>query len=129
FLPQMTAALPNLAFVLGPAFYFLYYIVPANVAVSQAANAVGMTDIDRIEGLAPACTGAFCFLLGHFGIRGLFEWSKPWRLIFFAAALGGEFFAGFRSGLINLALIFGFQFYFEGLWKTRLLPAVAAFLM
>jgi hypothetical protein len=129
FLSGTTYALCNIAFALGPAFYFMYYLVPAGVASTQAASEAGVTDIDRIEGLAPSCTAVFCFLLAHYGIRGLFVWSKPWRLIFLILTVGASFFAGFRSVLLDLLLIFAFQFYLEGLWRTRWLPIFAGFLV
>jgi hypothetical protein len=124
FLSGTTYALGNLAFTLGPASYFLYYFVPSGLATGQAASEYGLTNIDRITGLQAACTAVFCFLLARYGLRGIFDWTKPWRLIFLCLAVGGAFFAGFRSALLLLILIFAFQFYFEGLLRTRFLPVI-----
>jgi hypothetical protein len=120
-------ALPNVAFTLGPAFYFLFYIVPTEGAMTQAANAMGIGDIDRIEGLAPAATAGVCFFLARYGIRNLFDWTKPWRAAFFLLTILAGGLAGFRSCLMMIALLFGFQFYFEGLLRTHYLPIVVAF--
>lgn len=125
FLGGATGILPNLAYALGPAFYFLYYFVPAGNAQFQVAADYGLTDIDRIVGLSPASTAIFCFLLIHYGIRGIFDWTKPWRLLFFCVTLAASFFSGFRSTSIVLLLTFCFQFYFEGLFRTRYLPVFA----
>jgi hypothetical protein len=126
FLSGTTYALSNLVFVFGPAFYFLYYLVPSDYAMGQAASEFGMADVDRLTGLAPASFAALCFLLTHYGIRGLLEWTKPWRVLFLLIIVGGCFFAGFRSAIVMLFLIFAFQFYFEGLHRTHLLPIVIA---
>jgi hypothetical protein len=122
FLSGTTYALGNLVYALGPAFYFLFYIVPTSGASYQASSDYGLTDIDRIAGLAPACVAAWCFLLAHYGIRGLFDWAKPWRLVFLFVTIGASLLAGFRGTIVMLFLIFAFQFYFEGLLRTRLFP-------
>ncbi len=124
FLSGTTFALSNLAYTLGPIFYFVYYFVPSDMASSQVASDFGLTSMDRLMSLTPACNAVFCFLLVHYGLRGLFDWTKPWRLFFLCVTVGAAFFAGFRSGLIVLFLIFAFQFYFEGLVRTRFLPIV-----
>jgi hypothetical protein len=122
FLSGTTYVLSNLAYSLGPAFYFLYYLVPASIAGYQAASDYGLVIMDRIQGLAPACTAVLCFLLLNYGIRGLFSVTKPWRLVFLCLTIGASFFAGFRSAIALLFLVFAFQFYFEGLLRTRLFP-------
>jgi hypothetical protein len=124
FLSGTTTALSNLIFMAGPAFYFLYYLVPSGVGILQAASEYEPTSIDRIMGLAPASIAALCFLLVRYGIRGLFDWTKPWRFAFLCLIIGAALFAGFRSTLAMLFLIFAFQFYFEGLLRTRLFPVM-----
>ena len=124
FISGISFALSNLAYTLGPAFYFLYYFVSTDSAYVQAAGEFGMTSIERITSLQPACTAVLCFLLVRYGIRGLFDWGRPWRLLFLCVAVGASFFAGFRSAIILLVLIFSFQFYYEGLLRTRFLPIV-----
>lgn len=116
--------LSNLAYTLGPAFYFLYYLVPSDFVMAQVASDLGTTDIDRISSLQPACTAAFSFLLARYGIRGIFDFACPWRLAFFCITFGAAFFAGFRSAIIVLVLIFACQFYLEGLFRTHYLPIV-----
>jgi hypothetical protein len=124
FLSGTTYVLSNLAYTLGPAFFFLYYLVPSGLATSQVASDYGLTNIDRILGLGPACNAGLCFLLVYYGIRGLFDWTKTWRLALLCAVIAASFFAGFRSILALGLLIFAFQFYFEGLLRTRLCLAM-----
>ena len=124
FLSGTTYVLSNLAYTLGPSFFFMYYLVPSTFATDQAANDYGLVINDRIQGLAPACTAGLCFLLAYWGIRGLFNLTKPWRLALLLLTVGASFFAGFRSIVALLVLIFAFQFYLEGLARTRFLPII-----
>ena len=124
FLSGTTFVLSNLAYSLGPSFFFLYYLIPSDFATGQVASDYGLASSNRLQGLAPACTGVFCFLLLRYGIRGLFDWARPWRFIFLGLTVGASFFAGFRSIFVLLFLIFAFQFYFEGLFRTHILPIV-----
>lgn len=126
FLSGSTYVLSNIAYSLGPAFYFLYYFVPADIASGQAASDFGMVASDRIQGLAPACTAGVCFLLAHYGIRGLFNIMRPWRLFLFLGIVAASFLAGFRSVVALLFLVFVFQFYFEGLLRSRLFLVMIA---
>ncbi|HWD18432.1 MAG TPA: hypothetical protein VHB20_04070 [Verrucomicrobiae bacterium] len=122
FLSGITFAMSNLVYVLGPAFYLLYLLVPPEVAISQAAADVGATEIDRIGGLAPASTAVICFLLARYGLRGILDWQKPWRLLLFLAVLVAAAFGGFRSVYLSIGLICFFQFFFEKLHRTIFLP-------
>ena len=122
FLAGTTNALSNLIYMLGPAFYILFYLVPIGPASSQASSENILSNMDRIQGLAPTCTAALCFLLALYGVRGLFDWTRPWRFVFLCLIFGAASFSGFRSTIMLLFLVFAFQFYFEGLLRTRLFP-------
>lgn len=126
FLSETSYILANLAYTLGPAFYFVYYLVPSTMAMDQAANDVGLTTLDRIQGLAPTCIGVLCCLLGVWGLRGLLDWTRPWRFLLLCTTLVVGLFAGFRSVLALAVLLLAFEFYFEGLFRTRVFPAVLA---
>ncbi len=125
FLSGTSYVLSNLIFTLGPAFYIFYYIVPSGFAGMQASSSYGRSSIDRLQGLAPACVAVLCFLLVRYGIRGMFAWTKPWRFFFLIITVAVSFLGGFRSMVALILLILGFQFYFEGLLRTRLLPIMA----
>lgn len=124
FASALTSIFSNIIFVLGPAFYILYNILPAGLAYAQAASEYSGSSIDRISGLSAACTGFLCFLFSQFGLRGLFDFSKPWRLLLLGLTIGAAFFGGFRSIIFLLFMIGAFQFYFERLAKTHFLPII-----
>ena len=124
FLSGTTNVLSNLIYMSGPAFYILFYLVPTAAASAQAASESAGSNMDRLTGLGGASIAALCFLLARYGIRGLFDWAKPWRFVFLCVTIGAAFFAGFRSAIATLFLIFVFQFYFERLMRTHYLPII-----
>ena len=75
----------------------------------------------RVGGLGPGTLAVICYLLARFGLRGILDVSKPWRLLFLLTAIGLSAFSGFRSGVLFFGLLLGLQFLLEGLWRTRLL--------
>jgi hypothetical protein len=121
FLSSMTFALSNLIYVLGPAFYLLYNFISVDYAMAQASGDWGLT-VERFSGLGPAAIGLLGFILARWGLRGTFEWNKPWRLILLTGVMLGGLFSGFRSELGFLGIFLFVQFMVEGLWKTYFLP-------
>jgi hypothetical protein len=121
FLSCTTFALSNLIYFLGPTFYVLYYFVSADYAMDQAKSDWGL-NVERFTGLGPFAIGLLSFVLARWGIRGAFEWNKPWRLFLLIAAITAGLFSGFRSGVAFLGVFFVVQFFVEGLWKTAFLP-------
>jgi hypothetical protein len=120
FLAGLTGAISDLIYAAGPGFYFLYVVFSANLASMQAVS----ESWARYSGLTWGFM-AFCyFLFLRFGIRGLFDMTQPWRALLFMLALGISLMGGFRSTLIILGLLFSFQFYFEGLVRSYLFPAL-----
>lgn len=127
FLPGLTALVSNLAYALGPSFYFLYYLFPAGGALEQAAADYSMDQtILRLGGLMPAVPALYGYLLSRYGLRGTLNSSKPLRVVFFLAALIGCLATGFRFSLILFLFIIVLLFYFEGLHRTRWLAAFLA---
>lgn len=123
FLSGLTGIMPNIIYKLGPAFYSLFSIFPASMAVDQAREDYALAPgIFRIYGLAYVGPALFCYLFARYGIRGILELRKPFRLLFFVVAALCCMASGFRSSLILFGLTFAALFYFEGLHKTRLLP-------
>ncbi|MGP8200439.1 MAG: O-antigen ligase family protein [Limisphaerales bacterium] len=125
FISGTTNALANVIVMLGPAFYIFYLILPTTQAVGQYAAEAAGSDVVRIGGFAMASFAVLSFLFANYGIRGLFDWSKPWRFVFLCLTIVAGGLAGFRSALVMLFLLFVVQFYFEGLMRTRFLPIVA----
>jgi hypothetical protein len=127
FLGGVTPALSSFIYFLGPSMWFLYELFTPDWAVGQA-----MEDLDpgyaekigRMAGLAPAGMAIFFFMLSRFGLRGVLEWSRPWRLVILVGSVALSLLGGFRSLLVLTVLITALQFYLEGLHRTRLLPVV-----
>ncbi len=127
FASGVTAALSNLAFALGPAFSFLFYLLPSDSVIGQAVAQSGLQPgtVERLSGVTPACTALICYFLVRWGIRGIFSLVHPWRLILFVAMLLLSLLGGFRSAEIMIAVVFLCQFCLEGVWRTRLAPIFA----
>jgi hypothetical protein len=128
FLSGLTAVISNLAYVAGPKFYFLYEMFPPDLAMDQASAAGIGSDLVRITGLMWASQALYGFLLARYGLRGLFDFARPWRPVFLLGATGIILFAGFRSGVILFGLTFLILYWAEGLWRTKTSVLILAFL-
>ncbi len=127
FLSGLTAILSNLAYMGGPAFYFLFALFPVEGAIGQATASQGIGDnVVRIAGLGVGCLGIFCTLLARNGVRETLNIRRPWKPALLLVASFAGLFAGFRSVLIFLSLVFVILFFLEGLHRTRFLPIFIA---
>lgn len=118
-LGSLTLAMSNVAFMLGPASYWLFAVFPVEYALEQASAEYFGGAMRRLNGLGIAMIGPFCLMLISYGIRGLLDWRRPWRALVFLGIIGVSLFSGFRSLIGFYALLFLFQFTIEGLWRTR----------
>jgi hypothetical protein len=75
----------------------------------------------RINGMATASICFFSWMLARYGIQGVFDLKRPWRLVFFLGGIAAGFFGGFRSHLIMVMLTFGVLFVLERLWRTQVM--------
>lgn len=123
-LGPITACVSNLAYMMGPNFYFMFLLFPVEWGISQAASE--QMAFVRITGLAPASTALCTFLLLRYGLRGLLDISKPWRLAAFAGGLALGLFSGFRSVVVVVMMLCFFQFFVERLYKTKFLGLALA---
>lgn len=121
FLSAVTAIMSDLAYALGPSFYFLFLLFPTDVASAQVTTQDTLNRLMGVTWLAQAC---YWFMLLRYGIRGVTDVHRPWRPALFIGLILLSFFGGFRSSLILLGLLFMTQFWFEGLLRTKLLPLV-----
>lgn len=126
FLAGTTAVMSNLIYMAGPKFWFLYELFPTNSAEDQMAaeGAIG-NSLVRITGLVLFGQAIYGFLLARYGLRGLFELRRPWRLALLLTAVFFSMFGGYRSGLVMVALTLLVLFLVEGLWKTRVMLTAA----
>jgi hypothetical protein len=122
FLPAITAFFSNVAFWLGPSFYWLFLLFPTDWVLAQVSGEQTVAGFIRVSGLAPATFALCSYLLLKYGVRGVFNIARPIPgLVFMIAAVAGLF-SGFRSHIVLIGLLFTFQFFAEGLYRTRYLP-------
>jgi hypothetical protein len=133
FLGLGTVAIANLAGVINPKFNFLFLVFPVGSldVFTEQNSMVGQTGfVPRLFGLAPLGLAVYCLMLARYGIRGVLEATKPWRLGVLCLAVLVSMMGGYRSTSILLILAFALLFYLEGLHRTRLLlPIVLALLV
>ena len=121
FLSGLSGILSSVANLGGGKFDVLYYFltrdyVPVNDSTVAEYDSSGMF---RVMGITQACGAVCLFMLARWGVRGIFDLAKPWRLgltvLFFGAGLLG----GSRSFVGFLGLIFAIVFFLEGLYRSR----------
>lgn len=78
--------------------------------------------VTRVAGLTAASAAIYSFMMAKYGIRGIFASGKPWRAIILILFSGLGLLGGFRSLVIHYIVTFCFQFFLEGMHKTKLLP-------
>jgi hypothetical protein len=125
FLSGTTFVLSNLVYLLGPAFYFLFYFLPSSLVGLQVANDLGYSVVNRFSGLGPASIFLLCFVLARWGIKGIFSIKNPWRILLTLTAIAAAFLSGFRSAAATLLALMLVQFVVEGVWRTFWLPVFA----
>lgn len=123
-LGTITMAMSNVAYMLGPAFYWLFLLFPVELAMEQAVTDMFGGSLRRLSGIGFAMVGPFCLMLMSYGIRGLLDWRRPWRFAVFLGIVAISLLGGFRSLIALYSLLFLFQFWFEGLWRTRFAVAL-----
>ena len=117
-LSGFTSAISDLIYVGGSKFYFLFTLFSVDPVVSQVQS---QETLLRLTGIAFGAQSLSYFMLLRYGIRGVSDLTRPWRLVVFSVSLVVSLFGGYRSIVILGLLIFLTQFYFEGLYKGRAL--------
>jgi O-antigen ligase len=122
----------NLPGVINPSFNFLFWMFPVESldVFKYQGSVVGPTGVNpRVTGLAPLGQAVFCVMLVRYGLRGILDGKKPWRIIVFCTFGVIAMLGGFRSTFLLLLMTFALLFYLERLHQTRLLvPVVFVFL-
>jgi hypothetical protein len=130
FLAGLTSIIPNIIYILGPAFYPLYSFFPVNLALDQARGDYALDPgVFRIGGFSLLGPTLYCYVLARYGIREVLDFNKPLRLLLLVLAAALCAVSGFRSCLIGFVMTFCAVFYFEGLHKTRLLPLLLGIIL
>lgn len=127
FLSGLTYAIADLAILAGPQFHFLLYIFSTNYAGDQIAYQADLSrSLVRIRGTAVVASAVYTYMLARFGIRGMLDLTRPWRLPVFLLAVTAGLGGGFRSYVVLFGLTFVALFYLEGLHRTRYLLILLA---
>ena len=120
FLGGITYGIGDLISVIPSPFRFIFWIFPPTSLYTGME--IGTT---RLNGVQFVSTGLFCYMMARYGIRGIFSLSRPWRLMLFFLFSGIGLLGGYRGVYIAMAGTFAFQFFLEGLHRTKLLPIFA----
>ena len=127
FLPGITSVVGSLAIRAGPPFNYLTALFAPDTGITQIGNNANISpEIVRLGSLSVAGAAMYSWLLSRHGLSGVFNLRRPWRLLLLMVALGSCLVSGFRSSIILFLLIFACVFYFEGLYRTSLLPILVA---
>src|SRR5437867_6130075 len=120
FLSGVTTLFSNLVYLAGRTAWMLYAVFPVDSAIGQAiedfAGSPLAAKFSRLGGLAVAGLAAYPFMILRYGLRGIFDWTKPWRLVVFLLIVALSLLGGFRSALVFFGLLFAVQFWAEGLF-------------
>ncbi len=126
YLPGLSAVFSQVATWIGPSASFVYRLFPTttetNLFDSLQSDALGEM---RITGMVAASACFFSWMLARYGIQGVFDLTRPWRLVLFLGGIAVGFLGGFRSHLILVTLTFVILFIVERLWRTRVMLIVA----
>jgi hypothetical protein len=80
--------------------------------------------VTRFTGAVAASAVLYAYMMARYGIRGILDMRRPWRVVAFVSFAVLGMFGGFRSMVIGFLGVFLFQFFLEGLHRTRLLPGM-----
>jgi hypothetical protein len=121
FLSGLTAAVGHLIYH-APGLYFLYFCFEPIGVLSQAEADYAVGDYaSRLGGMSIAGVAANAFLLSRYGLAGMLDLTRPWRLALLLGAGFVSMYGGFRSAVLLQVLLFAVLFTVEGLWRTRYL--------
>jgi hypothetical protein len=123
FLGGLTSMFSDLAYMAGPQFYWLFLLFPSEQAAMQAFT---VDTLKRLSGLAFACAAGSYFVLARYGLQGVFNVMRPWRLVMVLLFLFGSLLGGYRGLVILIAIVFMVQFFIEGVYRTKLGPVLVA---
>jgi hypothetical protein len=118
FLSGFPAFISDLFPVLPSPLTYINLLFPPSLYQSDNGWQLGTT---RLGAFSTTAGVVLNFMLVRYGLRGIFLEGKLWRVLLTGGMLVLTFLGGFRIVIINYILIFGLLFYFEKLYRTRLL--------
>ena len=125
FLSGLAAMINRVALWIGPSANFIFRLFPGEMA-NDAFTSTQSDDFGeiRLGGMMIASFALFSWMLARYGMRGVFDLTKPWRLALFIVGILMGFLGGFRAHLILVTFTFGVLFVVERLWRTRIMLIV-----
>ena len=128
FLGAATLLIADLPGVISPSLNFLFLLFPVSSmdAFTDQNSVVAHTDLfSRSTGLAALGGAIYGLMLARYGLRGVLDVTKPWRLPVFCVFSVIALLGGFRSTFVQLTMTVVVLFYLERLHRTRVLvPAI-----
>ncbi len=126
FLGAVSHSLSNVVYSLGTDFMWLFYFLPTqSAALQHVGESMGYGGVVRLTGVAFSCMAIIYVMLARYGLNGIVNTWKFWRILIFGGAIVLSMLGGYRAVLILIALVIFFQFFFEGLHRTAALPIYA----
>jgi hypothetical protein len=119
FLSGLTGLIPNLINIAGGRLSILYCFFPPAVTMDQVNPYYIDQGLARVQGLVPAALALSACLMARYGLRGLFDLGKPYRLLLFLVAAAWFVSSGYRTYLIIFLVTVGVLFCYEGLFRFR----------
>ncbi len=117
FLIGVLIILTDIAYAAGSAMGWVFFFFSEE---SVANNLLSAGDVQRYGASSTAALAVMSFLFCRYGLTGVIDLRKGWRLLLFLAVLFGGMFGGFRSLLVLIVMLSGVLFFLEGLHRTSL---------
>jgi hypothetical protein len=114
FLSGVLYIFSDLPILAGSRFQFISHLLGLNYYQSQYDS--GAVDFQRFPGIAWGMIALCYFLMMRYGIRGMFDWHYPLRAILWIAAFILALMGGYRSTIVEFAILLTVLFYFEKLF-------------
>jgi hypothetical protein len=127
FLGGATMMIGNLPGLVSPSFNFLFLVFPVASPefLMDQNSVVGQTGLmPRMIGLSTLGSAVYCAMLARYGLRGVLDATRPWRLGMFCFFVLAGLASGFRTGLVLFLMTFALLFFLERLHHSRLLLPV-----
>lgn len=121
FLGGLTLALSSVVQWVPEWLRYIYYFFPVERTALYMPSPTGLS-VGRMYGVATASLCGLWYMTARYGLRGIFDMRRPWRLAIALLFSIGIAYGGYRSFVVLAALILTFQFYLEGYLKVRYLP-------
>jgi hypothetical protein len=123
FLGGFTIAFGDLGSVLPRSMSFFFALFPASMGSAEQISTSREETITRFGGVGNMAIFGFWLMLARYGVRGIFMAGRLWRVLAFALFSVLLLMGGFRSLIIQSALIFFILFFMERMQRTWLMPA------